>query len=238
MAIPKLLHGLYCRKSSKPEDRQALSIEAQEYEMGQLAGREDRLIKRTFRESMSALKPGRPDFNEMIACIERGQLNAILVWKIDRLARNFDDAAKIISLLQSGRIQEIRTIEKVYLPTDNVLMLAIEFGIANQYSRDLSVTIRRGIREKVRKGVYFGKAPLGYYNEPKLRTIEPNPQTFKKVKRILERFATGEYSLTAIQREMATAGLVGIRSKKPLPLSSIGNMLRNPFFLRSVYTQR
>ena|SRR5258708_39977201 len=43
-------------------------------------------------------------------------------------------------------------------------------------------------------------------------------------------FATANYSLTAIQREMAAAGLIGERSKKPLPISSIGNLLRNPFY--------
>lgn len=50
------------------------------------------------------------------------------------------------------------------------------------------------------------------------------------MKRILELFATGEYTLTALQKEMASVGLVGERSKKPLPLSSIGNILRNPFY--------
>jgi hypothetical protein len=46
----------------------------------------------------------------------------------------------------------------------------------------------------------------------------------------MELFATGQYSLTAIQRELAAAGIVGNLSKKPLPLSSIGNMFRNPFY--------
>ena len=86
-----------------------------------------------------------------------------------------------------------------------------------------------GIREKIRRGVFSGKAPLGYYNEPRLRTIEPHPENFKKVKRIFELFATGKFSLTAIQKEMAAVGLIGERSKKPLPLSSLGNLLRNPF---------
>jgi site-specific DNA recombinase len=76
----------------------------------------------------------------------------------------------------------------------------------------------------------YGKAPLGYFNEPKLRTIEPHPKTFKKVKRILEHFANGKMSLTALQRELAAAGIKGVRSKKPLPLSSIGSMCRNPFY--------
>jgi len=109
-------------------------------------------------------------------------------------------------------------------------MIAVELGMANQYIRDLSVNIRRGIREKVRRGIYFGKAPLGYYNEPRLRTIEPHPQFFNTVKNALEHFATGEVSLTAFQKELAAAGIIGERSKKPLPLSSIGALLRNPFY--------
>jgi site-specific DNA recombinase len=127
-------------------------------------------------------------------------------------------------------IQEIHTFEKSYLPSDNVLMIAVELGMANQYVRDLSVNIQRGIREKVRRGVYSGKAPLGYVNGPLTRTIEPHPEHFQNVKQHLEEFAKGRQTLTALQRALAAAGLVGVRSGKPLPLSSIGNLLHNPFY--------
>ena len=109
-------------------------------------------------------------------------------------------------------------------------MIAVEFGMANQYVRDLSVNIQRGIREKIRRGVFPGKAPIGYYNEPRLRTIEPHPTNFCKMKKFLEAFATGRYSMTAIQTQMAKAGLVGSRSKQPLYLSTIGYLLSNPFY--------
>ncbi len=225
-----LKYFIYSRKSSEDEDRQMLSIDAQLSELNAIARNSGLVIAATFTESKSAKGPGREVFNEMIRRIEQGEANGILSWKLDRIARNFDDGGKIIGLLQRGVIQEIRTFEKVYLPSDNVLMIAIEFGMANQYVRDLSVNIRRGIREKIRRGIYYGKAPLGYYNEPKLRTIEPHPKLFKKTKRIMELFATGNYSLTAIQKEMVAAGIVGNLSKKPLPFSSIGSLLRNPFY--------
>ena len=228
--MPMRKYFIYCRKSTEDEDRQILSIDAQLSELNTIASQNGMPVVATFTESKSAKGPGREVFNEMIRRIEQGEANAILSWKLDRLARNFDDGGKIIGLLQRGVIQEIRTFEKTYLPTDNVLMIAVELGMANQYVRDLSVNIQRGIREKVRRGIYFGKAPLGYYNEPKLRTIEPHPENFKKVKEILELFATGEFTLTAIRKKMATMGLVGERSGKPLPLSSIGNMFRNPFY--------
>ena len=76
----------------------------------------------------------------------------------------------------------------------------------------------------------WGKDSLGYINEPRLRTIEPHPDFFPKIKRVMELFATCQYTLTAIQKELAAVGIVGNLSKKPLPLSSIGNILRNPFY--------
>src|SRR5579883_916845 len=205
--LTMLKYFIYCRKSTEDEDRQILSIEAQISELNHIARSNGLVVARTFSESKSAKEPGREVFNEMMGRIERGEANAILTWKLDRLARNFDDAGKIIGMLQRGTIQEIRAFEKAYLPSDNVLMISVEFGMANQYIRDLSMNIRRGIREKIRRGVFHGRAPLGYINEPRLRTIEPDPQLFPKIKRILEMFATGEYTLTAIQREMAAVGI-------------------------------
>jgi site-specific DNA recombinase len=221
---------LYCRKSTEDEDRQILSIDAQISELNAIALRHGLAVLSTLTECKSAKGPGRPVFNDMIRRIEAGEANGILTWKLDRLARNFDDGGRIIGLLQRGVIREIRTFEKTYLPSDNVLMIAVELGMANQYVRDLSMNIRRGIREKIRRGIYSSRAPIGYLNDPKLRTIEPHPDFFPKMKRVMELFATGQYSLTAIQKQLADAGVVGVESGKPMPLSSIGNFLRNPFY--------
>jgi len=210
-----LKYFIYCRKSTDDKEHQILSIDAQLSEMNAVALQHGLIVAQIFTESKSAKERGRPVFNEMLTRIEAGEAQGILTWKLDRLARNFDDGGRVIGLLQRGAIREIRTFEKAYLPTDNVLMIAVELGMANQYVRDLSMNVKRGIREKVRRGLFCGKAPIGYYNEPKLRTIVPHRKLFKKVQKILELFATGNYSLTAIQMEMAHAGLVGNESKKP-----------------------
>jgi DNA invertase Pin-like site-specific DNA recombinase len=225
-----LKYFIYGRKSSEDEDRQMLSIDAQLSELKSIASENGMTVVNIFTESKSAKEPGREVFNDMLRRIERGEANAILSWKLDRLARNFDDGGKIIGLLQRGAIQEIHTFEKTYLPADNVLSIAVEFGMANQYVRDLSVNIRRGIREKIRRGVFCGKAPLGYYNEPRLRTIEPHPEYFSKLKTVLERFATAKLSLTGFRNELAAVGIMGGRSNKPLALSAVGRVLNNPFY--------
>src|SRR3989344_2700890 len=109
-------------------------------------------------------------------------------------------------------------------------MLSVAFGQAKYYTDNLRENILRGIRQKIRRGELSAKAPLGYFNEPRLRTIEPDKKTFNKVKEVLRAFATSEYTLTKIQSKMFSLGLVGARSGKKMPLSSVEHILKNPFY--------
>src|SRR5579862_9647800 len=131
MNTSPLKHFIYARKSTEDEDRQILSIDAQLSELRNISVQESRTVLTILTESKSAKDPGREVFNDMIRRIEKGEANAILTWKLDRLARNFEDGGRIIGLLQRGVIQQIRTFERTYLPSDNVLMMAVEFGMAN-----------------------------------------------------------------------------------------------------------
>src|SRR5579864_3279229 len=129
---------LYCRKSTETEDRQALSLESQENEMLKIATSEGLEIVATLKESQSAKEPGRPIFNKMLRMIVDDEADAILCWKIDRLTRNPVDGGQIQWLLQKGSVKVIRTFERTYQPSDNVLLINIEQAMANQYIRDLS----------------------------------------------------------------------------------------------------
>ena len=61
----------YCRKSSEAEERQAPSIESQQFEVRSLAGRERLEVISCSEESRSAKTPGRPVFNQILDLIER-----------------------------------------------------------------------------------------------------------------------------------------------------------------------
>ncbi len=221
---------LYARKSSEEEERQILSIAAQLSELRTFAEQNDIHILREYTESQSAKEPGRPVFNEMIAQIEKGAASGILAWHPDRLARNSIDGGRIIYLVDTGKIQSLKFPTFWFEPTpQGKFMLSVAFGQAKYYTDNLRENILRGIRQKIRNGVFSGKAARGYYNEPRLRTIEPDKDTFPKVKECLEAFATGNYTLTLLQRKMFSLGLTG-RNGKPLTLSSIGHILSNPFY--------
>ena len=133
--VKKLRYILYARKSSESEDRQVLSIDSQVDELKRIALNEGIEIANVLVESRSAKTLGRPVFAELIERLVAGKADGILCWKLDRLARNFIDGGKIIEMVQHGAIQHIRTFERNYYPADNVLLMSVEFGMANQFIR-------------------------------------------------------------------------------------------------------
>ena len=142
---------LYARKSTDIEDKQVRSIDDQLAVLRALAKTEELNIVEEFIEKQSAKRPGRPVFSEMLLRIEKGEAQGIICWKLDRLARNPIDGGQISWFLQKGTIQHIQTHDKSYFPTDNTLLMSIEFGMANQFILDLSANTKRGLHEKVRR---------------------------------------------------------------------------------------
>ena len=69
---------IYIRKSTDEDDRQILSLEAQETELLEFAERERLEVADVFRESQTAKEPGRPIFNQMLDQIEKGKAQGIL----------------------------------------------------------------------------------------------------------------------------------------------------------------
>ena len=178
---------LYARKSSEEEERQILSIEGQLDELRQYARQNGLNIIREYTESQSAKAPGRPVFNAMVVEIEKGIASGIIAWHPDRLARNSIDGGRIIYLVDTGKLISLKFPTFWFEPTpQGKFMLSVAFGQAKYYTDNLRENILRGIRQKIRRGELSGKAPLGYFNEPRLRTIEPNVKTFSKMKKTLE----------------------------------------------------
>src|SRR5659263_5961 len=124
---------LYARKSSESEDRQMASIEDQLAEAKKLAEKYNLKVIDVISESKSAKEPGRIGFETMLKRISKGEAQGILTWKLNRLARNPIDGGKISWMLQQNIIKHIQTFEREYNPADNVLLMQVEFGMANQY---------------------------------------------------------------------------------------------------------
>ncbi len=232
----KIKYFLYARKSTESEDRQVASINAQIEELSMVAEREGLRLIKTFSESKSAKAPGRPIFNEMISRINDDEAQGILCWKLDRLARNPIDGGNISWMLQQGVIEHIRTHDKSYYPADNVLMMSIELGMANQFIRDLRDNTKRGLLSKARNGWFPGMAPIGYTNSPHYKKGEkeifPDPERFSLVRKMWDLLLEKNHSPEKIWQIARNDWKLttGQRSKSPISRAHVYRIFQNPFY--------
>ena len=230
----QLRYLAYARKSTDSEDMQVQSIPDQEREFDRIKQSKNLNVIKVFCESKSAKKPGRPMFNDMMQMIQNGEADGIICWKLNRLARNPLDGGQIQWLLQQGTLKSIIVPGKEYLPTDNVLLMAVELGIANQFILDLSKDVRRGLHSKAEKGWRPGPVGLGYlndkYGDKGSKQIFKDEERFPLVRKMWDLLLTGAYTVPRIQKIVSDEW--GLRTKKgtKLSLSTIYGIFTKPFY--------
>lgn len=229
----KINYFLYARKSSESEDKQVASIASQIAELKSLAKQNNINIIEILTEEKSAKAPGRVVFNKMLEDIHKGKAQGIICWKLDRLARNPIDGGNITWMLQQGHIKHIQTFQRSYYPTDNVIMMNVEFGMANQFVLDLSVNTKRGQRQKIQDGWLPHKPPIGYlnnkYNLPDKQPIFRDEERFDLIKKLWDLLIEKGYSVEKISK---IANDMGLRTEKgkPFSRSKFYTLFKNPFY--------
>ncbi len=226
---------LYARKSSESEERQILSIDSQIKEMLNLAERENLNIVNIKRESHSAKETGkRPVFNEIVEEIQQEKFNGILTWAPDRISRNAGDLGKIVDLMDSGALKEIRTYGQRFTNSPNEKFLLMILGSQAKLENDnRGINVKRGLRARCEMGLWPTVAPLGYLNQKhmdkKCQVIQ-DPQRAPAIRKIFEKVAHEHYSGRKIYHWLRYELNFYTRGNKPLTLAGVYRVLDNPFY--------
>jgi DNA invertase Pin-like site-specific DNA recombinase len=231
----KAKYCLYARKSTESEERQVLSIDSQIKEMLELAEREGLDVVELKRESHSAKETGqRPVFNEIVDEIKQGKFNAILTWAPDRISRNAGDLGKIVDLMDSGALLEIRTYGQKFSNNPNEKFLLMILGSQAKLENDnRGINVRRGLRTRAEMGLWVGLAPLGYLNQKRMDKkcqVIIDPLRAPAIKKMFEKVAYEKYSGRKLYNYLKHELNFYTRGNKPLTLAGVYRILDNPFY--------
>lgn len=254
----KLKWIAYCRKSTEQEDKQTLSIDAQKREIKTLCERRGLELTGLLWESYTAYKTGRVEFEKMLARIENGVANAIVVYHLSRLARNTADGGRIIYLMDEGKLKEICTPTKSYINNpDDKFFLQIEFGMNKKSSDDTSTYVKRDIGSKLLRGEYPSYAINGYLNldkegritgknfdskkqimlealskklDRKLMRVEKDPVCAPILRQFFDEVLKGEKNLRELVEYANEIGVASRRFGRKMNKSQIERILTNPFY--------
>lgn len=108
-------------------------------------------------------------------------------------------------------------------------MLNIAFGQSKYFVDNLRENVKRGLRQKIRNGVWPGWAPVGYLNNPKTRMIDVDKDKAPKVKKLFELYATENYTLESLADWSKEKGLKG-NLGKDISMSNVHRILQNIFY--------
>lgn len=226
---------LYARKSSEADELQALSIDSQIKEMLELAQREKLEVIEIRKESHSAKASGtRPVFVQLLEDIRREKFNGILTWAPDRLSRNGGDLGMIVDLIDQKKLVEIRTYSQKFSNSPNEKFLLMILGSQAKLENDnKSINVKRGLKTRAEMGLWPCVAPTGYMNEKIIGRecyVIPDPIRFPIVKQIFEKSADGKWSGRKIFHWLKDDLKFKTKNNKNLNLSTIYNILKNPFY--------
>lgn len=227
----------YIRVSTTKQGSEGASLPEQRDSIEGYCKRNHLHIVRWFEEQETAAKRGRKQFTEMMRLVKRRKADGLVFHKIDRSTRNLFEWAEVSSLPEQG-IEVHYSHEPVdLLSTHGRTAADVAAVFAASYIRNLREEVKKGIQGRLKQGVYPFRAPVGYLDNGggKVKTIDPLKGPL--LKRLFERYATGEFSLKVMVRQADMLGLTSVNGT-PIHLSALSVIFRNPFYTGLILIKR
>ena len=153
---------IYARYSSDSQREE--SIEGQIRECTAYAKKNGiTIVKHYIDRAISAKTDNRPQFQQMIKDSDKKLFDIVLVWKLDRFARNRYDSARYKTQLKKNGVKLVSATEIISEGPEGIILESVLEGYAEYYSADLAEKVVRGQTENILKGrCNGGRGTFGY----------------------------------------------------------------------------
>ena len=153
---------IYARYSS--DNQREESIEGQIRECTAYAEKNGfTVVKHYIDRAISAKTDNRPEFQQMIKDSDKKLFDIVLVWKLDRFARNRYDSARYKTQLKKNGVKLMSATEIISEGPEGIILESVLEGYAEYYSADLAEKVVRGQTENILKGrCNGGRGTFGY----------------------------------------------------------------------------
>ena len=181
----------------------------------------------------------RPALKRLMADIEAGKIDVIVIYKIDRLTRSLADFSKMVEVFERQGVSFVSVTQQFNTTTSmGRLMLNVLLSFA-QFEREVTgERIRDKIAASKRKGMWMGGIPPIGYDVANRRLI-PNEAEAKTIAHIFQRFVELG-STTKLVKELRLDGVTSkawttqdgrVREGKPIDKGLIYKVLNNRTYL-------
>jgi len=239
---------LYLRVSSRGQletdfDDDGLSIAAQRARCTDEAEKLGAVVVDEYIErAESAKTTGRPELQKMLKRVQQHRdVDYVIVYKVDRFARNRRDDANMVYDLRSVGAQLVSATENIEDTPIGRLTHGMMAVFSEFYSDNLASEVIKGATEKAKRGGTPGRVPPGYLNRrdfstgSEVRVVQLDPEREHHIRWAFECYATGRYSIADLVALLEARGLRSRRTKRceprPLGHTTVADILANDYYV-------
>lgn len=228
--IPAVIYARYSSSNQREE-----SIAGQIRDCQQYAERNGYTIIHEYTDSaLTGKTDKRPAFQQMIKDSARHSFKIVLVWKLDRFARNRYDSAMYRNVLKRNGVRIVSAMENISDSPEGIILEGLMESLAEYYSANLSENVKRGLYDSALERKIISQPTFGYKRAEDGR-YAIDELSAPIVRRIFEEYASGKPYMQIVE-DLNQDGIRTIKGKE-FNRNSLRKILRNEKYI-GVYRYR
>ena len=223
------MNGVVYARYSDDSQREE-SIQGQVRECMEYAEKEGITVLSTYIDrAYSAKTDARPQFQKMVEDRKAKLFDAVIVWKLDRFARNRTDSAVYRSILRKNGVKVVSAKENISDGPEGIILESIIEGVSEYYSADLAVKVLRGMTDNALKGKFNGGYLTFGYSIDDNKHFKLDPLTAPVVIDVFQKYADGA-TMKGIAEYLKSKNLRNIKGNH-IDHHGVNRMLSNRRYL-------